>query len=928
MARLTIFARLNVPAFLQSLANFLLRQMRFLRPIFRHARRFAVLGDKFCRIHVLRLPIEIGDLIFWTQEILRIPVAFQAPLHAHWLGIGDNRHVIDLPVTASAADAAVHVRSVIVEHIIGQAMNPYPLNWLTGFPARPHRLQLRIIFLHLLMTGHARLSVWHVRVGRGFHEAVAITAIHSQLGHVNVMGKRHRLNRLVTHLGIFRRYVIPSAGGQTAHDHEAANRQFKRQPIRPAGKKVRHKSTGPLPPIFSRYRIGENWCRFQISKGLRLHAAQAKVSPTLVCADSINTPLLGKKNFWSELTGIFAWNDGNSPMMRVVAAILLLIGSIASAAEMADTIFINGNIYTVNEKQPRAEAVAISGDRIAFVGSNADAQKFRSETTRVVDLSGNTVVPGLTDSHCHIFGIGEREMTLNLEGTNTLEDFLAKVKERVTKTEPGKWITGRGWIETFWKPPQFPTREELDKIAPENPVYLTRADGHASVVNSAALKFSEIDNQTPDPFGGRILRTNGELNGMLLDHAQDIVENKIPPPTQSEREQEFLTGIEREVKLGWCEIQNAGSHYDDVDLMRKHFDTGEVKIRLVNCIYGPGADAQRFLKEGATINAYDRHFTQRTIKVIFDGALGSRGAALLKPYSDRPDTSGYFREKPAELSPMFEEALRRGLQVETHAIGDRANRTILDLYESAFKAVPSKQRATSNGGASSASPPGLTKLRPPKVGVGGDARWRVEHAQILSEQDIPRFAKLGVIASMQPSHAISDLFFAPDRLGMDRLQGAYAWNSLIKSGAVICGGSDAPVERGEPMIEFYAAVARKPLPEHGLSVRAPSGVELRSDRNSGQHDRWAHRPQAYVPPQLEGWHPEQALSREQALKMFTINAAYAAFEENDKGSIEVGKLADFTVLSNDIMKIAEPEILKTRCEMTVIGGEIVFEDRH
>jgi predicted amidohydrolase YtcJ len=273
------------------------------------------------------------------------------------------------------------------------------------------------------------------------------------------------------------------------------------------------------------------------------------------------------------------------------------------------------------------------------------------------------------------------------------------------------------------------------------------------------------------------------------------------------------------------------------------------------------------LKNGATLNAFDHHFTQRTIKVIFDGALGSRGAALLAPYSDKPATSGFLTQKPEDLRPMFKEALRRGIQVETHAIGDRANRLILDLYEEAM----------------------LSSVAD-KYTVPGP-RWRVEHAQILSDQDIPRFAKLRVIASMQPSHAISDLFFAPARLGMDRLRGAYAWNSLIKSGAIICGGSDAPVERGEPMIEFYAAISRK-------SIKGESH---------------------------EGWHPEQAVSREQALKMFTINAAYAAFEENDKGSIETGKLADFTVLSGDIMKIAKPEILKTRCEMTVIGGEIVYE---
>ncbi len=537
------------------------------------------------------------------------------------------------------------------------------------------------------------------------------------------------------------------------------------------------------------------------------------------------------------------------------------------AAEDVDLLLFNGNVYTVNEKLPKAEAIAVKKDRIVFVGSNDDARKFRAP--RAIDLHGYTVVPGLTDSHCHIFGIGERELTLNLEGTNTLEDFLAKVKARVAQTPRDKWITGRGWIETFWKPPQFPTRQDLDKIAPDNPVFLTRADGHAAIVNSAALKIAEIDKNTPNSFGGEILKdkATSEPNGMLLDNAQELVAKNIPKPTEAEREQALLTGINREIGLGWCEIQNAGSHKEDVDLIKKGFESGKIKIRFINCVFGPGEDAQNFLKEGATLNAFNHHFTQRTIKVIFDGALGSRGASLLKPYNDAPETSGYLTEKPEELRPMFEEALRRGIQVETHSIGDRANRMILDLYEAAFKAVPPNER---------------------KI---GEPRWRVEHAQIVNLADIPRFAKLGVIPSMQPSHAISDLFFAPARLGMDRLAGAYAWQSFLKSGAIICGGSDAPVERGEPMIEFYAAVARK-------SIKGESG---------------------------DGWHPEQAVSREQALKMFTIWPAYAAFEEKEKGSIEVGKLADFTVLSHDIMKIPEPEILKTRTEMTIIGGEIVYQ---
>jgi predicted amidohydrolase YtcJ len=572
--------------------------------------------------------------------------------------------------------------------------------------------------------------------------------------------------------------------------------------------------------------------------------------------------------------------------------------SAMSRAEDVDLIFVNGNIYTVNEKQPHAEAIAVKKDRIALVGSNEDAKKLASDKTRIIDLRGHTVVPGMTDSHCHIFGIGEREMNLNLEGTSTLEDFLAKVKDRVAQTERGKWIIGRGWIETFWKPPQFPSHIDLDKIAPDNPVFLTRADGHAAIANSVALKIAKIDKNTPNPFGGEILKggTTNEPTGMLLDNAQNLVAKNIPKPTESEREQALLTGIDREIKLGWCEIQNAGSHKEDIDLIKKAFDNGKIKIRFINAVYGPGEDAETLLGRQPSpavtadgrlarstgqrpvvhdrrdaclpiVNAYDHHFTQRTIKVILDGALGSRGAALLKPYSDAPETSGYLTEKPEELRPMFEEALRRGIQVETHAIGDRANRTILDLYENAFKAVPPDQR----------------KIREP--------RWRVEHAQILDLVDLPRFAKLGVIPSMQPSHAISDLFFAPARLGMQRLAGAYAWQSLIKSGCIIPGGSDAPVERGEPMIEFYAAVARK-------SLKGFSG---------------------------EGWHPEQAVSREQALKMFTLWPAYVAFEENDKGSIEVGKLADFTVLSADIMKLPEPEILNTRAEMTVTGGEILYQ---
>src|SRR5437660_5832030 len=340
------------------------------------------------------------------------------------------------------------------------------------------------------------------------------------------------------------------------------------------------------------------------------------------------------------------------------------------AAEDVDLLLFNGNVYTVNEKQPHAEAIAVKQGRIVFVGSDEAAKKFHAK--RTIDLHEHTVVPGLTDSHVHIFGIGERELTLNLEGTNTLEDFLAKVKARVAQTERGKWITGRGWIETFWKPPLFPSRADLDKIAPDNPVFLTRADGHAAVVNSAALKLANIDDHTPDPFGGQILKTKGDPNGMLLDNAMDLVAKNIPKPTEAETEQAFLKGIDREINLGWCEIQNAGSELSDQEIIRRAYAAGQVKLRMMKAAYGTGEAANALLKNGVTLNAFDHHFTQRTIKVIFDGALGSRGAALLAPYSDKPDTSGFLTQKPEELRRMFEEALRRGIQVETHAIGDRA----------------------------------------------------------------------------------------------------------------------------------------------------------------------------------------------------------------------------------------------------------------
>jgi predicted amidohydrolase YtcJ len=559
--------------------------------------------------------------------------------------------------------------------------------------------------------------------------------------------------------------------------------------------------------------------------------------------------------------------------MRLVLIILgLILLSVTPARQQvapADILFKNGNVYTANDQKPTAEAVVVKGDRIIFVGSNADAQKYAGKGTKVVDLQGKTVLPGFTDAHQHLSGVGFREMTLNLEGSSSLQDLLAKLKAKVDQAKPGEWVTGRGWIETHWQPPVFPTRWDLDKVSPNNPVILGRADGHGAVANSAALKIAGVEKTTPDPFGGEISKDKktGEPNGMLLDAAQGLVRRKVPGTTQAEAERAVVLAAMRDISLGWTQVQDAGGGYDEVELFKKLYAAGLIRLRIYKAVYGPGLNANRLLKDGPIIGEFQNHLTVRTIKVVSDGALGSRGAALLAPYSDAADTSGFLTVKTEDLRPMLVEALKQGIQVETHAIGDKANRFILDEYETALNSVPESERKV-------ASP-----------------RWRVEHAQIVNPVDIPRFVKLGIIPSMQPSHAIGDLFFAPSRLGVERLRGAYAWESFIKSGVIVPGGSDAPVERGEPMIEFYAAVARKD--QKGFST--------------------------------DGWHPEEAVTREQALKMFTIWPAYAAFEEKLRGTIEPGKLADLTILSADIMKIPELEILKTSCVMTVINGEIVFQ---
>jgi len=551
--------------------------------------------------------------------------------------------------------------------------------------------------------------------------------------------------------------------------------------------------------------------------------------------------------------------------IALLAACWALVGWRATAAPLALT---NGRLYTGNAAQPRATAVLVTDGRIRSVGTDAAIMRAMPAGTRVINLRGQTVVPGLVDAHVHLAGIGAREVSFNLEGTRSLGELLERLRERAgDATRREAWIVGRGWIESQWSPPRFPTRHDLDRVVADRPVVLTRADGHALVANTRALEVAGIGREMPNPAGGEILRDgSGHTTGMLIDRAMDLVWRLVPAATEEENVRAIELGADREVRLGWTQVHVAGASASETALMQRLAASGRLKLRTYVAVRGPGPAAESLLREGP---ARSGTCEVRSIKCYIDGALGSRGAALLEPYSDSPDSRGLLLGSEEVLLPLFTRALRAGIQIQTHAIGDRGNRAVLDLYARAFAAVPPAERRVA------------------------DPRWRIEHAQVVSAADVPRFRELGVIASMQPSHAIGDLYFAPARLGRSRLGGAYAWRSLIDAGALIAGGSDAPVERGEPMIEFYAAVARRAL------------------------DGFANA----------DWHPEQRVTRAEALKMFTLWPAIASFEEHERGTIEVGKLADFTVLSADIMEIPEPEILRTRCVMTVIGGEVVWEEK-
>ncbi|TWT42170.1 N-substituted formamide deformylase precursor [Phycisphaerae bacterium RAS1] len=557
-----------------------------------------------------------------------------------------------------------------------------------------------------------------------------------------------------------------------------------------------------------------------------------------------------------------------SSFVRLLALLLLAVllptPRLLGQAPPPDTIYVNGNIYTCNAIRPRAEAIAVAGERVAALGTTVEIRRLAPQGVKVVDISGKTVLPGLIDSHGHMSGLGSFGLgRLDLSRATSFDDMVAIAKEKAAATPPGQWILGGRWDHESWRDRRLPSHAALSEATPNHPVFLKRVDGHAGVANAAALKLAGITRDTPSPAGGEILKdASGEPTGVLVDNAMELVAKVINSPEPSTADL-LLKAQEMCLSVGLTGVHDAGVSPADVVVYQRLLDEGKLAIRVYAMIAGPYA-IRYFEKNDVLVGPT---LTVRAAKMYIDGALGSRGAWLLDPYADRPlddrrqPYTGLSVMKPEFLRMVAENGLQRGYQVCTHAIGDRGNRETLNAYSLVLS----------------------RRQRP-------NHRFRIEHAQVLAPEDIPRFKKLGVVAAMQPSHCTSDMRWAEARLGEKRCKGAYAWASLIRAGVPVAGGSDFPVESHNPFLGFYAAVTRQDA--------------------AGQ------------PP--SGWQPQERVSRQETLAMYTMWAAYAAFEETEKGSLESGKLADFIVIDRDVMTCEPREILETNVLKTVLGGKVVY----
>ncbi len=562
----------------------------------------------------------------------------------------------------------------------------------------------------------------------------------------------------------------------------------------------------------------------------------------------------------------------------MVAGLLLKDTTIAANGPTmsVDLVLVNGNFATVDEANPAAQAIAITGDRILAVGSNERIQKLIAPTTKIIDLEGNFATPGFIEGHAHFIGLGQSMMMLNLSTAKSWSEIEAQVAAAAQITPPGQWIVGRGWHQAKWDQlpspnvEGYPTSDALSQMTPDHPVLLTHASGHMSFANEHAMRLAGINVDTQPPAGGEILRNDeGRPIGVFRETAQSLIaaakaraDRQLSPSAQAV---ELATAIDlattASLQNGITSFHDAGSSFEVVDVLRERALAGNLQVRMFVMLRDSNERLEARIKDYKMIGVGNGFLTVRAIKRSIDGALGPHGAWLLAPYEDLPSSSGLNTEQVESVNRAAEIAIENGFQLCVHAIGDRANREVLDIYESQFQ--------------KHASPL--------------DRRWRIEHAQHLHPDDIARFGKLNVIASMQAVHCTSDAVFVPQRLGLRRSeQGAYMWRSLMDSGAVVTNGTDAPVESINPLNSFYASVTRRLTPEITFF-------------------------------------PEQCVSREEALQTYTINAAYSAFEESSKGSLVPGKLADITVWSKDLLRCPETEIKSAVVCLTVVGGQVVFQ---
>jgi predicted amidohydrolase YtcJ len=563
----------------------------------------------------------------------------------------------------------------------------------------------------------------------------------------------------------------------------------------------------------------------------------------------------------------------------IITLLTLALISCGKKETPADMIITGGTIYTVDKTIPTAEAVAVKDEKIIFVGSASEVEKFKNDKTTVIDLAGKTMTPGFIESHGHIMGLGYNEMNLDLMDTKSWDEIVERVRQAAANAQPGEWILGRGWHQDKWdtKPEKmikgFQTHQKLSEASPNNPVYLGHASGHAGFANAKAMQLAGVNQLSVERLskdlgeGGEIIRDElGNPTGLFNERAQMLIAKFIPENSEETNSKAFQLAMDACSRAGITSFHDAGSDRAEIEIFKKFRTENAMKTRLYVMLTGRDPELlYEWMRKGPEIDS-TQFLTIRSIKLNCDGALGSRGAWLLESYSDRAGWFGMPTLSMDTVLSVSRAALKKGFQVCSHAIGDRANREVLDRYEIAFGENPQVK----------------------------DHRFRIEHAQHIHPQDIPRFGKLGVIAAVQGIHLSSDRPWAIDRLGEKRIiEETYVWRDLINSGAMVINGTDVPVEPISPVASFYASVTRRTLKGE------PQG----------------------------GFEPNQKMTREEALKSYTLDAAYGAFQEDYLGSIEVGKLADFTIFSQDLLTVGEDQLLNTEIEKTIVGGKVVYEKK-